>query len=278
MYKRQVPKIDDFRVQNYAPGKYALYLANTDYIEAAKVTCASGPTPAVATVKVRKVSRSGSTTEVPDLGDAFIGDKLRVEPTFSPSNQVLLDWGIDYNYHGLSSLDYKAAVPNLNQADVSGTGQSVPLSQYDVYGPCDRAAGGVPATGGGCWTSGTNNSTQTTGGPPVPDFPPDPSEVFSKQLTIAFEARNSENPTGTSAMATHRINWKVPRARLKSTAILSGGIVTDDSEGSPIPTGYKWYFASAKVGDLSADVLSLRTACTGNTLSLIHISEPTRPY
>ncbi len=260
-----VPKIDDFRVQKYGVGKYTLYLANTDYVEAAQVTCAQGPTPAVATLKVRTVSRTGSTVEVPDNGSAFLGDKLRVEPTFSPSNQVLLDWGLDYNYHGLGSLDYRASVPNLAQPDVSGTSPSVPLSQYTVYGPCDSRAGGTPADGTACWTSVTTNSTQTTGAPPAADFPPSPAAGFSKQLKIAFEVRNSENPTGTSSIAEHRINWKVPAARLKSTAILSGGLVTDDSEGSPIPTGYKWYFSSAKAGDAGADVLTLRTSCTGNT-------------
>ncbi len=256
-----VPKIDDFRVQKYGVGKYTLYLANTDYVEAAQVTCAQGPTPAVATLRVRTVSRTGVTVEVPDNGTAFLGDKLRVEPSFSPSAQVLLDWGLDYNYHGLGSLDYTAAVPNLAQADVSGTEPSVPLSQYTVYGPCDNRAGGIPSDGTACWTSVTNNSTQTTGAPPAADFPPDPAAGFSKQLKTAFEVRNALNPAGTSSIAEHRINWKVPAARLKSTAILSGGIVTDDSEGSPIPTGYKWYFASTP----GASTLTLRASCTGNT-------------
>jgi hypothetical protein len=256
-----VPKIDDFRVQRYGVGKYALYLANTDYIEAAQVTCAQGPTPAVATLKVRTVSRTGVAVEVPDNGNAFLGDKLRVEPSFSPSSQVLLDWGLDYNYHGFGSLDYKAAVPNLAQPDVSGTGSSVPLSQYTVYGPCDNRAGGTPSDATACWTSVTTNSTQTTGAPPAADFPPNPAAGFSKQLKTAFEVRNALNPEGTSSIVEHRINWKVPAARIKSTAILSGGLVTDDSEGSPIPTGYKWYFASSP----GASSLTLRASCTGNT-------------
>ena len=115
----------------------------------------------------------------------------------------------------------------------------------------------------------------TNGAWTVPAGTPDFSATtpVDKQLTIGFEVQNSLN-AGSSSLATHRITWKVPRQILKNASLLSGGGLEDISEGSPLTTGRRWYFAHVPVGEAGADVLKLEAGCTGATCTPTSFTQP----
>lgn len=247
-------------------GAVHLYVADTLKTYALSLNCATAPSPATAFLAVDLVPAVGSPTAVPDGGSVFIGDQLRIKPTFTPPDAVapLLDWRLDYDFHDGNAMDSQATPMRLINADASRTiGPALPPTELTLFGPCDPAQvpeGGSapsPATGAGCWASVTTNAT--FGGP---DFSAE--SPADKQLSVAFEVQNALN-SGGSSVATHRITWKVPQQKLKSTAILSGGLLEDGSDGSPATTGFKWYFAAVPVGTAGDDVLTLRADCTGPT-------------
>ncbi len=251
-------------------GAAHLYFANGLAAWAWSVSCASPSNPTVAQLAVDRVPATGPTTSVPDGGSVFIGDELRVLPSFTPPDAVapLLDWRLDYDFHDGNAADSQAWAPRLVTPDASRTsGPPLPLAEYTLVGPCDPAQepqGGSPpnpATGEGCWTSVTTNGG--FGLPPgTPDF--SASAPADRELKIAFEVRNASSQDG-SSVATHRINWVVPRQLLKSGSVLAGGALEDGSEGNPAPTGFRWYFAQVPVGEVGDDELALETACAGPT-------------
>ncbi|MDX9732497.1 MAG: PKD domain-containing protein, partial [Thermoanaerobaculia bacterium] len=124
-------------------------------------------------------------------------------------------------------------------------------------GPCDPSQDGGPnpTSGAGCWDSVLASGDFEAG---------DPAAGTTVQIPLAFEVRNALNE-GVSDLTKHRINWKVPTPLLKSASILSGESVEDGSEGTPhrASNGYRWYFASAPVGQTGSDVLTLKADCTG---------------
>jgi len=255
-----------------ASGRLNLFFGVPENAFAASLDCATAPTPLVASLSLEKVPAGGGTaTVVPEGGTVFLGDELRVKPAFSPSNAVspVLDWRLDYDYHAASPLEASVATPRLANPDLVVTeGGSIP-AQLTLVGPCDpaQAPTPVPASGAGCWTSVTTNGGFTGTGNPdfaVDPLTGDPAPGATVPLTVAFEARNSINGSG-SSVATQAVNWKVPRALLKSASILSGGTLVDASEGSPATSGFKWYISSVPVGQAGDDVLALKAACTGPT-------------
>ena len=252
-------------------GAAHLYFADGYTAYAYSLNCATAPGPATAQLAVDRIPAVGSATSVPDGGSVFIGDQLRIKPSFSPPDTVtpLIDWRLDYDFHDGNAADSQATAMRLLNADASRTlGPVLPLAEYTLVGPCDPAqlpqAGSAPnpATGDGCWTSVTTNGPF---GIPVgtPDFSPDTPPV-EKQLKIGFEVQNALNQGG-SSVAAHRITWKVPQQLLKSSSILSGGTLEDGSEGSPVTTGFRWYFSQVPVGEAGEDLLALEAACTGPT-------------
>jgi hypothetical protein len=243
-------------------------LVNTTATYVASLDCSTAPSPATASMTVENVPYSGSAAvAVADGGSVFIGDQLRIKPAFSPANTVqpLLDWRLDYDFHDGNALDSNATTYRLKQPDLEVLSGGTFPTQLTLIGPCDPAQvpqGGsapVPSTGAGCWESVTTNDLWTSPAG-TPDF--SPRNLVDKQLTIGFEVQNALN-AGSSALARHRITWKVPRALLKSTSILSGGALEDQSEGSPLTTGLRWYVSSVPVGQTGADVLTLQAGCTG---------------
>jgi hypothetical protein len=238
---------------------------------AASLNCATAPAPAAASLSVERVPATGPAEPVLEGGTVYVGDTLRIKPFYSPpdSIQPLLDWRLDYDFHSGNALDSSATPMRLSNADESRTkGPLLPNAEYLLTGPCDPkgladGGGAVPSTGVGCWASVTSNGAYTTSG--NPDFvapPAEPAAGSTKELTIGFEAQNALNAGG-SSLATYRINWKVPAAVLKSSALLAGGSVEIEPQGRPADTGFKWYFASAPAGQAGENVLSLRAGCTG---------------
>jgi PKD repeat protein len=225
---------------------------------AASISCSLAPTPAEGSLSVEKIPATGATVAVPDNGTVFVGDELRIRPTFAPADNVqpVTDWRFDYAFHEGDQTDASPTSPFLVHPDIPFTQGSYP-SQLTLIGPCDPSQDGGPSptTGAGCW-----DSTLASG-----DFEAgDPTAGTIKQIPLAYAVQNALNQ-GVSDLTKHRINWKVPKPLLKSASILSGESVEDGSEGTPHRTsnGYRWYFASAPVGATGGDVLTLKADCTG---------------
>ena len=181
-------------------------------------------------------------------------------------SRPLLDWRLDYDFHDGNPDDSNTSALRLKTPDLAFTTGGAFPTQATLIGPCDPAqvprtgSAPVPSTGTGCWESVTTNDSWTFPAG-TPDF--SATAPVDKELTIGFEVRNALN-TG-SSVAKHRIAWKVPDQLLKSSSILSGGMVEDLSEGSPLTTGFRWYFAQARVGETGDDVLTLKADCAGTT-------------
>jgi PKD repeat protein len=234
---------------------------------AASISCAVAPAPAVATLSVDRIPAVGAAQPIADGGVAWLGDTLKIKPVYSPPDtiQPVTDWRLDYDYHAGDADDSSPSAMKLSNADESfvKAGGALPLGEYTLVGPCDpNVAGGTPSTGVGCWASVTANGTYTQTG--EPDFATDPVPGSTKDLTIAFEAQNALNAGG-SGLATHRIRWTVPTAALKSTSLLAGGTVQVEPQGSPLASGYRWYFSNVPVGQSGDSELGLRASCTGAT-------------
>ena len=246
-------------------GNIFLYFLDQLGTYVASMDCSTAPSPAAATLTVDKVAYTGGTvTSVPDGGSVFIGDQLRIKPTFSPTDAVepLTQWRLDYDFHDGNALDSNPTTFRVKSPDLAySSGASAP-TQVTLVGPCDPQGGlaATPSTGDGCWASVTTNGTYTVSA--SPDF--DPVTPADGTLTIGFEVQNSLNG-GSSSLKTHRVAWKVPRQLLKNASILSGGTLEDASEGSPLTTGYRWYLAQAPVGQAGDTTLTLASSCTGPT-------------
>ena len=260
-------------------GNVFLYLSNRLATYVASLSCTLAPSPVTAALSAEKISYTGgAATPVLDGGTVFVGDQIRVTPTFSPGDAVerLLDWRLDYDFHDGNPLDSNGTTFRLKQPDLHVTTGGPFPTQATLIGPCDPAQvpqGGsapVPSTGIGCWESVTTNGMWTVPGG-TPDF--SPSLPVDTQLTIGFEVQNALNQ-GSSSLATHRITWKVPRHILKNTSLLSGGGLEDISEGSPLATGFRWYFAHVPVGETGADDLKLEAGCTGDSCTPASFTQP----
>jgi len=253
-------------------GAAHLYFSNGLAAWAWSLSCTSPSNPATAQLAVDRVTATGPATSVPDGGSVFLGDELRVRPSFTPPDAVapLLDWRLDYDFHDGNAADSQAWAPRLVNPDAAwASGPPLPLAEYTLVGPCDPAQvpqGGPPpnpATGDGCWTSVTTNGG--FGLPPgTPDF--SASDPADRELKLAFEVRNASSQSG-SSVATHRIRWVVPRQLLESGSILAGESLEDGSEGSPAPAGFRWYFAQVPVGEAGDDELAFESGCTGPACS-----------
>lgn len=246
-----------------------LYMTDGNSTYVSSLNCSAAPGPATAQLAVENVGSTG-TTSVPDGGSAFIGDQLRIKPTFTPPDTVtpLSQWRLDYDFHDGNAADSQGTAMRLLKPDASGTQPALPASEYTLVGPCDPAqvpeGGSAPSavTGAGCWASVTSNGTY---GIPAGTSDFDATTPADKQLKIAFEVQNSLN-AGSSSVAVHRVTWKVPQQLLKSSSILSGGTLEDASQGSPLATGYKWYFSQVPVAEEgSTPLLNLEAGCTGPT-------------
>ena len=254
-------------------------LVHTTRTYVASFNCSLVPSPATASLTVEQVPYAGgAATPVLDGGTVFVGDQLRVVPSFSPGDAVqpLLDWRLDYDFHDGNPLDSNPTTFRLKQPDLRVTaGGSFP-SQAMLIGPCDPAQvpqGGstpAPSTGVGCWESVTTNGSWTFPAG-TPDF--SAAAPVDRQLTIGFEVQNALSAGG-SSLATHRISWKVPHQILRTGSLLSGGGLEDVSEGSPLPAGRRWYFAHVPVGEAGADVLKLEAGCSGATCAPASFTQP----
>jgi len=252
----QLEALDGFRSTG---GSFHLYMGLLGVgTYAASISCTLAPTPADGAVSVEKIPSTGAPVAVPDNGTVFVGDELQIRPTFAPPDYVkpLTDWRFDYAFHEGDPTDASATTPFIMHSDIPWTPGDYP-SLLTLIGPCDPSQDGVPnpTSGAGCWSSVVASG----------DFAsPDPAAGTTVQIPLAFEVRNALNEVS-SDLTKHRIQWKVPRPLLKSASILSGEYVEDGSEGTPDRTSgsYRWYFASAPVGQTGSDVLTLKADCTG---------------
>jgi PKD repeat protein len=251
-------------------GNAHLYLGDGLKGYVLSLDCATAPSPATAVLAVDRIPTTGTPTSVPDGGNVFIGDQLRIKPSFTPPDAVspLLDWRLDYDFHDGNLAESQTAAMRLINPDESRTeGPTLPPAELTLVGPCDPAqvpqGGSAPnlLTGEGCWTSVTTNGDF---GVPLGTADFSAETPAEKQLTIGLEVANALNAGG-SSVAKHRITWKVPQQKLASTSILSGGGLTDASDGSPATTGFLWYFAAVPVGTAGDDQLTLEPGCTGPT-------------
>ncbi|MHB8799321.1 MAG: PKD domain-containing protein [Thermoanaerobaculia bacterium] len=252
----QFEGFDGFRVSGGAFHLYFGLLGVGTY--AASLNCELAPTPAEGTLAVEKVPATGPALAVPDNGTVFVGDELRIRPSFSPSDtlQPVTDWRFDYAYHEGNAADVGTVTPFIVNPDVPFSPGSFP-SQLTLVGPCDPSQDGDQnvAYGAGCWDSVLASGDFDT---------PDPAAGTLVQIPLAFEIRNALNGNS-SDLTKHRINWKVPKPLLKSASILSGEPVEDGSEGTPdrASNTYRWYFAAVPVGETGSDVLNLKADCAG---------------
>ncbi|MEO8054683.1 MAG: PKD domain-containing protein [Acidobacteriota bacterium] len=214
-------------------------------------SCASPDTPASSSLTVVNASAGGAA--VADGGTVFVGDQLTIVPSVvpQPSSRPLTSWGFDFDFHAGNGIEDAGTSPRIKNPDQSlVTNGAVPPASNTLVGPCDPIAGGVVATGAGCWASVLGNSA--SGGP---DFAAGDPAGTVKPLRIAFEATNS---LGISNTAVFTVNWKIPATRVASTQILSGQPLVSASDGHP--TGYQWYFGTAPNNLL---VAGAPTPCTG---------------
>jgi hypothetical protein len=206
------------------------YLATGSSAYAFSMSCVTVPAPPVDDLSVMYDTCPGAGACLLNPGDAvFVGTKLRITPTvFSLHN--LTDWRLDFDWHTPS--EDNGASPRLKTPDLAypGSGASPPAT-ISLHGPCDPRSGGVPSTGAGCWASETSNG----------DFTANPPAGTTKSLSLALEATNDLGPGNTVSFP---ITWKVPAVRLQSPNILLGQELQSASDGTPLSTGYKWYFGT----------------------------------
>ncbi|MGA7990867.1 MAG: PKD domain-containing protein [Thermoanaerobaculia bacterium] len=200
------------------------------------LTCQALNAPAVS---VLSVTNAGTGASVPDGGTAFLGDTLTIVPAVLPSPAIkpLSDWRFDFDFHAGSMAEDNGATPRIRNLDNGQFGNpAAPPAQATLVGPCDPQAGGVPASGAGCWNSVRTNSA--AGGP---DFatssPPAGTQV---PLKIALEATNQY---GIQNTALFTVNWRVPAVGVASTQVFLGAPLVSASEGQP--SSFKWFFGAS---------------------------------
>ena len=202
------------------------------------MSCFSVNAPAVASMSV--VDQAGVSLNNNDT--VFLGDQVTITPIINPApaSQPLTGflWNFDFDFHaGAPSEDNGAgASPRIKARDNGAFGNpAAPPDQITVIGPCDFQMPGVsPSSGAGCWNSVTGNGA--FGGP---DFGAVPVAGSTKALSFALEANNI---LGSAGARLFTLTWKVPKAQLQSTQVLSGQPLVSNSEGHPTATGFKWYF------------------------------------
>lgn len=244
-----------------------MYVGARNATYALGLTCTAPDAPAAASLVVERDPCPGGAPACPlaDGDTVFVGDRLRLHATVVPPAAVtpLTDWRFDYDFHDGSGADSNPAYPRVKTPDLSlQTSGASPPDPLALVGPCDPSAlaGVVPSTGTLCWSSVLSNGAR--GGP---DFSASDPPGTTRPLSLAFEARNANNPAGTASFVKRTLNWKLPAALLASTSVLLGAsTLTSASEGTPLATGYKWYFATVPDGP-AGETLVQDAACTGPT-------------
>ncbi|MEO6325312.1 MAG: PKD domain-containing protein [Thermoanaerobaculia bacterium] len=230
------------------------YVGTGEAAFALSMTC-SGSTSSPATADMIVQTDPGNVT-LSDGANVFLGDKFKITPSVSPSpnTQPLIDWRFDYDFHASSSED-NGSLPRIKFPDEQGG--ATPPSLMSLVGPCDPSVSGTTAsTGVGCWNSVTTNAF------PSSDFSRAVAAGDSKMLTLALEARNAN---GSNGLRTFRLNFTVPRVKLKNSSFLSttsSTAVLDGSEGTPQTSGYKWYFGGDPLAP-QGEILTQDTSCAG---------------
>ncbi len=170
----------------------------------------------------------------------FVGTTLQITPQVATAKPIT-DWRFDYDLH--PAEDNGNSSPRIRNADLFYPATlPVPIT---LVGPCDPRTSGVPSTGAGCWASETSNGDFASGAP----------AGTSKVLTLALEAANAN---GYGNLKTLPLTWKVPAVRLQNPNVLLGQPLVSGSDGTPSPSGFKWYFGT------SPDSLT-QVACSGAT-------------
>ncbi len=247
------------------------------------VDCTLSSAGAIPSISVEKVTASGSVA-LANGAQVFVGDELKILPRYT-STSVLETWRIDADLH--AATEKSVVSPFLSWPDLTGGFTVLPPTTLKMFGPCDpRGPGGAsldPTTQtdwSWCWTSATTNDGQ--GGP---DFEPDAPAGTEKTTQIGFEAANEDNGTNDippSRLATFDVRWKIPAVRVKAESILTGDVLADGSEGTPLATGRAWYFATAPGGDVLArdascdNLASCNHSFPGNGIYAYHLKVPYR--
>ena len=230
------------------------YVATGSRAYAIPLTCIAGNAPATSSLQV---SAYGST--LVDGATVFLGDTVTIAPTVVPSPSATplsgFGWNFDFDFHAGNAADDRGTSPRILNPDNGQLGNTQnPPASVTLVGPCDPTAGGVPASGVGCWNAVKNNAA--TGGP---DFTGSEAVGTTKALRLALEANNAY---GTSGVGTFTLNWKVPAIRLAATQVLTGNPVVGAADGHPLPSGFKWYFGSNSTAP-AGETLNLDAGCTG---------------
>ena len=231
------------------------YIATGGRAYVIPLTCIAGNAPATSSLQV---SAYGSS--LADGATVFLGDTVTITPTVVPSPSATpltgFGWNFDFDFHAGSAADDRGTSPRILNPDNGQFGNTQnPPASVTLVGPCDPTAGGVPASGVGCWNSVKNNSA-TAG---VADFTGSEAAGTTKALKLALEANNTY---GTGGVGTFTLNWKVPAIRLAAAQILTGNPVVGTADGHPAPSGYKWYFGSNSTAP-AGETLTLDAGCTG---------------
>ena len=229
-------------------------------------SCASPDTPATSSLTVVNASAGGAA--VADGGTVFVGDQLTIGLNVvpQPQSRALTSWSFDFDFHAGNGTEDAGTSPRVRNPDQSLVANgTIPPASNTLVGPCDPIAGGVVATGAGCWASVLGNTA--SGGP---DFTAGDTAGTVKPLKIAFEATNS---LGIANTAVFTVNWKIPATRVASTQVLSGSPLVSASDGHPI--SYKWYSGTAPNTLL---VAGAPTACTGPTCVPTNVSPTGTSY
>lgn len=254
------------------------YLASGLYTWVLPMTCV--PPNAKATTILSAVNASNGGAAVASADAVPYGDQLTFTPTILPptSFQSLTGWGwnFDFDFHAGSLIVEDAGVgatPRLKNSDADALvpPNTLPTS-VTLVGPCDPRAGGVPATGAGCWNSVRTNGSQTAGG--APDFSGAEAPGATTPLAVAFEANNANGSLGPALFT---VNWKRPAVGLASTSILAGDALTASADGHPQSGGanvWKWWFDGALQACASATCLPSGAYAAAGT----HTFWVTAPY
>jgi hypothetical protein len=195
------------------------------------MSCITVPAPPVDDLSVLYDTCPLTGSCILNPGDTvFVGTKLRVTPT-ALSLHALTDWRFDFDWH--TPAEDNGSSPRLRFPDLSYPASgTTPPAAITLYGPCDQRTGGTPSTGTGCWASETSNG----------DFAANPPAGTTASLTLALEAANDLGPGNTK---TFPLLWKVPTVRLVNPNVLLGQSLQSGADGTPLTTGYKWYFGTS---------------------------------
>lgn len=221
-----------------------LYVASHTKGWVVPVTCVSPNSPPASELVVQPVPCPGGGPGPCPLAandTVFVGTTLQITPQVA-SAKTILDWRFDYDFH-VGGAEDRGTAPRLNNADLASPA-TLP-STITLVGPCDPRSGGVPASGTGCWASATANG----------DFPAGAAPGTTRTLTLALEAANVNGPGNTKTLP---LAWKVPAVRLQNPNVLLGQPLASGADGTPLATGYKWYFGASSAPLVQA-------ACTGPT-------------